>query len=89
MEGLLANAADFYESMADDDLAFGAFVTAWAVKFPDSTVGVAELLPIALETLDLGGGTGSTWRARSPVATVAIVIAVRTGACGPAAMFGK
>jgi putative DNA primase/helicase len=62
VHGFLANAAEFYEAMAEDDQAFAAFVAVWAVKFPDKAVGVAELHAIAVDHLDLGSGTDRSQR---------------------------
>jgi putative DNA primase/helicase len=60
--GLLDNAAEFYETMADDDQTFGAFVTEWNVRFGGSSMGVADLHSTAVEYLDLGSGTDRSQR---------------------------
>src|SRR5262249_38118044 len=44
--------------------AFLRFVKAWWLEFESSTVGTAELFPIALEVFDLGAGNEHSQRIR-------------------------
>jgi hypothetical protein len=55
--GFMENTADFYSSMAEDDQNLGEFVGTWFTRFQEAPVGVAELMPVAEGTLDLGKGS--------------------------------
>jgi hypothetical protein len=57
LSGFLANTEDFYSSMAEDDQNLAEFVALWAARFGEDAVGVAELMSVAEDLLDLGKGS--------------------------------
>jgi putative DNA primase/helicase len=57
IDGFLENTEDFYSSMAEDDENLTEFVGRWFERFRDHTVGVSELMVVAIDALDLGKGS--------------------------------
>jgi len=56
IEGFLGNLDEFYETADAEGAQWGGFVEAWWETFSDKTVGVRDLVPLALASgIDLKG----------------------------------
>jgi putative DNA primase/helicase len=62
--GFLGNLADVYQQSDPESEAFARFVTEWFTQFKDERVTADDLLPVALNHLDLGEGAEQAQRIR-------------------------